>query len=184
MISALRDASLGQPASAPDAPAWVGGYLRGKSSVDYDTGITCLDISRQMADLQIKVRNANSGVADAIAGALAAGFDLLNPGSWSSSSVYTSLMTLYDESMAAKAAANISLAIYGALFNGYNCWDWLYNGVDGTNTGGGGGDSGGGNGGVQYSCHSEYGSIEVSYDGGLTWDDVWSGYYDVCEYAE
>lgn len=182
-MSALRDAGSGLPtvtSSVHDLPRL--GVLGGKSSVDAETGFTCWDISREMAALQIKVRNANQGIADAIAGALALGFDLFNPGTFKASGAYQNLILLYDESMALKAASNIQLAFYGAMFNGYNCWEWLYNGIDGTNSGGGGGGSAGGMG-ASLQCHYEYGAIEASYDGGLTWSVWWSGQYEVCSYV-
>jgi hypothetical protein len=181
-MSALREAGSGLPTIAsktPDVPRL--GVLGGRSSGDYETGISCWDISRAMAELQIKVRNANQGIADAIAGALALGFDLLNPGTFSGSSAFQNLIVLYDESMALKAAANIQLAIYGGLFNGYNCWEWLYNGVDGTSGGGTIADDGDTGGTLQ--CHYEPGVIEASYDDGLTWSVWWSGQVEVCYYA-
>ncbi|HEX8245007.1 MAG TPA: hypothetical protein VF541_15970, partial [Longimicrobium sp.] len=30
-------------------------------------------------------------------------------------------------------------------------------------------------------CHTEYIYIEISYDGGLTWEGWWQGYATVCE---
>ena len=44
-------------------------------------------------------------------------------------------------------------------------------------TGGGSGTSGGGGG---SGCHSEYAIVEVSYDGGATWQKFYEGYVTVC----
>ena len=46
--------------------------------------------------------------------------------------------------------------------------------------GGGGGDSGGGGGGDS-GCTVQWGTIEISYDGGATWEVWWEGYYTECE---
>jgi uncharacterized membrane protein YgcG len=47
--------------------------------------------------------------------------------------------------------------------------------------GGGGGDPGDGGGGSGGSgCTREYGVIEISYDGGLTWEVWWQGWYTLC----
>ena len=43
--------------------------------------------------------------------------------------------------------------------------------------GGGGGSSGGGSG----TCSTQWGEIDISYDGGATWSLLWEGYYTVCE---
>ena len=43
--------------------------------------------------------------------------------------------------------------------------------------GGGGADDGGGG----WSCSTEYVVIEISYDGGATWQTWWQGYATVCE---
>jgi hypothetical protein len=42
--------------------------------------------------------------------------------------------------------------------------------------GGGGGFTGGG-----YNCTWDYITMEISYDGGATWQDYWSGWAQVCE---
>jgi hypothetical protein len=68
------------------------------------------------------------------------------------------------------------------MYNSYNCWsnDWTDASV--SSGGGGGGDGSGGGGG---GCHEEYGTLEISYDGGMTWEDLWSGWVSVCgEMAE
>ena len=41
------------------------------------------------------------------------------------------------------------------------------------------GSSGGGGGG--YNCSWDYITIQISYDGGATWQDYWSGWAQVCE---
>lgn len=48
--------------------------------------------------------------------------------------------------------------------------------------GGGGGDGGGGGGGI--SCYWEWMEIEISRDGGQTWEHFWSGWGQVCENEE
>ncbi len=60
------------------------------------------------------------------------------------------------------------------LYNSYNCWsnDWTDASVS---SGGGGGGGGGGS-----QCYESYGTIEISYDGGMTWQDLWTGWYSVC----
>ncbi len=42
---------------------------------------------------------------------------------------------------------------------------------------GGGGGSGGGSG----DCTTQWGEIDISYDGGASWSVLWEGYYTVCE---
>lgn len=49
---------------------------------------------------------------------------------------------------------------------------------------GGGGSDGGGSDPTGYSCTWDYITIEISYDGGQTWHDFWSGWAQVCESAE
>ena len=61
------------------------------------------------------------------------------------------------------------------LYNSYNCWDNNWTDASTAGSGGGGGDGGGGGG-----CYEQYGSIDISYDGGATWDELWSGWYSVC----
>lgn len=41
--------------------------------------------------------------------------------------------------------------------------------------------SGGGGGGGGSGCTWEYGVIEISYDGGVTWEVWWQGWYTVCD---
>jgi len=50
--------------------------------------------------------------------------------------------------------------------------------------GGGGGDTGGGSGGGGGNCTEHWGVIEVSYDGGATWETLWEGWYTECEAEE
>jgi hypothetical protein len=38
----------------------------------------------------------------------------------------------------------------------------------------------GGQGGSEPGCHDEYVYVEVSYDGGLTWVEMWEGWAEVC----
>ena len=47
--------------------------------------------------------------------------------------------------------------------------------------GGGGSDGGGGGGGGGGGCTMQYGKIEVSYDGGATWETWWEGWYSECD---
>jgi hypothetical protein len=47
-------------------------------------------------------------------------------------------------------------------------------------TGGPGGTGGGGDDGGGAGCHSEYIFIEISYDGGSSWQTWWEGYATVC----
>ena len=47
--------------------------------------------------------------------------------------------------------------------------------------GGGGGGGGGGDGGGGSGCTVQWGTIEISYDGGATWEVWWQGYYTLCE---
>jgi len=41
--------------------------------------------------------------------------------------------------------------------------------------------SGGGTGGSDYTCRDEYVYVEISYDGGVTWEVLWEGWAIVCE---
>jgi hypothetical protein len=43
------------------------------------------------------------------------------------------------------------------------------------------GGSGGGSGSGGYSCAWDYITIEISYDGGATWQEYWSGWAQVCD---
>jgi hypothetical protein len=43
--------------------------------------------------------------------------------------------------------------------------------------GGAGGDGGGANG-----CHTEHWIVQISYDGGFTWEDLWEDDVTVCDY--
>lgn len=43
------------------------------------------------------------------------------------------------------------------------------------------GGEGGGGGGGGMSCHTEYVIVEISNDGGATWEVYWEGYATVCE---
>lgn len=54
---------------------------------------------------------------------------------------------------------------------------------DGGGPGGGGGGSGGGGAGGQLVCHFETVQLEISYDGGVTWDIYWTGLVNVCAFA-
>jgi hypothetical protein len=45
-------------------------------------------------------------------------------------------------------------------------------------------EGGGGGGGPTLSCRSEWDSIEISYDGGASWELFWEGWVEVCEYVE
>ncbi len=47
--------------------------------------------------------------------------------------------------------------------------------------GGGGGTGGDGGGGGSDGCSTQYGKIEVSYDGGVTWETWWEGWYTECD---
>lgn len=49
-------------------------------------------------------------------------------------------------------------------------------GTSGGTSGGGGGDG--------ETCTEEYGEIDISYDGGATWQVWWEGWYTECEMAE
>lgn len=44
-----------------------------------------------------------------------------------------------------------------------------------------GGSGGGGGGGGDLTCRQEYVYVEISNDGGLTWEVYWEGYATVCE---
>ena len=44
-----------------------------------------------------------------------------------------------------------------------------------------GGGCGGGSGGGSGGCSTQWGEIDISYDGGATWSVFWEGYYTVCE---
>jgi hypothetical protein len=75
------------------------------------------------------------------------------------------------------------LNILAVLYNSYGCWnsDWQ---VPPTPPApplpgsAGGGSGGGGGGGL--TCETDYLVIEVSYDGGLTWETWWEGAGQVC----
>ena len=47
---------------------------------------------------------------------------------------------------------------------------------------GGGGGGGGSN--YELVCSTEFISLEISYNGGETWEFLWEGYAEVCEYYE
>jgi hypothetical protein len=59
-------------------------------------------------------------------------------------------------------------------YDPYGTFDSDGGGSCGTGTSG---DSGGGG----FVCHTEYVYIEISYDGGVTWDGWWEGYATVCD---
>lgn len=46
---------------------------------------------------------------------------------------------------------------------------------------GGGGGGGGSDSGGNYSCYWDYITLEISYDGGQTWEHFWSGWAKVCD---
>ena len=73
------------------------------------------------------------------------------------------------------------LNILATLYDTYGCWNRYSSDPYGS---GGVGSNPSGALDEALSCHDEWMTLEISYDGGGTWSTFWSGYGRVCENAE
>ena len=73
---------------------------------------------------------------------------------------------------ASVATVHTAITIFGIVYKSNTSAQESCRGPEG---GTGGGPSGGG-----IECHSEWQIVEISYNNGLSWTTIWSGYVDVC----
>jgi hypothetical protein len=176
--------SVASPPAGPSGAHSSGLQLGSGVSADlYDgmdlTGTSCLEIAQAIYAEQPKYEYAREQLDHALFDAAQAGSR--DGGTWDWEDYLAALaLEAADWNYQVELTTMNFLAV---LYNSYNCWDNHWTDASVTSSGGGGGGSGGDGGGG--SCYEAYGSVDISYDGGATWEELWSGWYSVCgEMAE
>jgi hypothetical protein len=67
------------------------------------------------------------------------------------------------------ASAHTRRSVLAAMWESHDCWSWA------APRGGGGGSGGGG------QCRNEWSVVEISCDGGVTWEVWWEGWVTICD---
>ena len=160
-------------ATAPSPKGTVSQFAPRISSDIYDgmdqSGISCLDIAQNIMAEQPIYDHALAVLDEALLEVSQAG--ARDNGAWSPDDyAAAALLEVAEWNYQVELFKMNFLAV---LYNSYYCWDNHW--TDASVSGGGGGGGGGGS-----SCYEEWGSLEASYDGGMTWTEIWSGYYTVC----
>jgi hypothetical protein len=139
--------------------------------------ITCLDIAQNISVHTLLYQNARRELDDALIDLGAEG-----PESWvnGSAEAQAVLVELEDAVVAIETSTLNMLAVnYNSYYCYQNNWqeaapDYTVQFVSSLPGGWAWGDGGGG-------CGSTWGTVQESFDGGLSWLDLWSGYYTECQ---
>ena len=137
------------------------------------TGVDCLDIAQNM-----KVATATYEYERHQADDLWTDIYLLSPADYENGTAALEWLGM-DALQTALYLDQNNLTWMAGLYNTYGCWsnNWEEAAPDYNVRFTPGDASSGGIG----TCSTKWGTIQISYNGGLTWTDLWSGYYTECQ---
>lgn len=145
------------------------------------TSEECTDLELQIYSIDQHYTSLRKQYDDYLAASLLLGWGYSLDGSWGFSperyaTQFAAWAAAVDLLNADILADRIVLEYLAMQYSLLGCWNQTP--APGSGSGGGGASSGGS------TCHYEYGVLEISYDGGLTWQTLYEGDIKVCESVE